>query len=276
MRGFFVRSKSTSHFPRAARRLLIGVAILVLAGCTLPPGLGPTSGGATRPRGNPSGVGALVFRDEFSSLNTNFWSRSWFGTKNGFSRPINGAEDGCYSTGQASVSGGVLHLRTASTSSTDCRRRDGSRAPIKSGIVSSNGKREFRYGYFEARIHMSGAYNWPAWWTNGHHRTWPDRGELDIMELLSCRRPAWHVHYPSTTAGTCAGKSIAGWHTFGMRWSPTRVDFYYDGARVGSQAVRVPHDHYLILNHAVRSDYTNGMKVNQDMQVDYVRVWKLA
>jgi beta-glucanase (GH16 family) len=236
----------------------------------------PLPGVSARPLGSPSGVGELVFENEFNSLDTSVWSRSWFSTTNGYSRPINGKESGCYHTDQATVSNGVLHLRTAANTASECRLRNGSTAKIKSGIVSSNGKREFRYGYFEARVSMSGAYNWPAWWTNGHHQTWPDRGELDIMELLSCRKPAWHVHYDSVHDGKCASSSAVGWHTYAMRWSPTRVDFYYDGTLVGGRAVSIAHDHYLILNHAVRSDYTNGTVVNQDMQVDYVRVWKLA
>jgi len=61
-----------------------------------------------------------------------------------------------------------------------------------------------------------------------------------------------------------------------MRWTPTRVDFFYDGRAVGGVAARIPHDHYLVLNHAVRADYRDGMKLGADMQVDYVRVWKLA
>jgi beta-glucanase (GH16 family) len=259
------------------RSLLVVAAAVILGGC-LPPFIPtpdplPTS---PEPRGDPGGVGQLVFRDEFSSLDPAVWSRSWFSTTNGYSRPINRAEDGCYHTGQASVSEGVLHLRTGSTIESDCRLRDGTTATIKSGIVSSNEKREFRYGYFEARIHMDGAYNWPAWWTNGHHELWPDRGELDIMELLSCRRPAWHAHYDDVHAGNCTGRSMTGWHTYAMRWTPTRVDFYYDGTLVGGSTVAVPHDHYLVLNHAVRSDYTNGMTIDQDMQVDYVRVWEIA
>jgi beta-glucanase (GH16 family) len=231
---------------------------------------------AVRPVGNASGVGTLAFTDEFNTLDTSTWSPSWFGTTNGYSRPINSRESGCYHTGQATVSSGALHLRTVSTSSPDCKLRSGARASIASGIVSSNGKREFRYGYVECRVQLEGAYNWPACWTNGHHGSWPDRGELDIMELLSCRQPAWHVHYTGVEAGGCESLSAVGWHTYAMRWTPTRVDFFYDGVLVGGANASIPHDHYIILNHGVRADYTNGTKTGVDMQVDYVRVWELA
>ena len=95
------------------------------------------------------------------------------------------------------------------------------------------------------------------------------------MELLSCRRPAWHVHYPGVADGECADMPIAGWHTFAMRWTEDRVDFFYDGRLVGGSSTSIAHDHYLVLNHAVRADYSNGMARDADMLVDYVRVWNL-
>jgi beta-glucanase (GH16 family) len=259
--------------PRVAAAVAF---VMLISGCALGVPSLPSDGSGTRPVGNPSGVGTLTFEDQFNSLDTNTWTRAWFGTTNGFSKPMNRLESGCYQTNQATVSGGALHLRTAPTTSLDCKLRDASVATVKSGAVSTNGKKEFRYGYFEARVHLDGAYNWPAFWTNGHHSDWPDRGELDVMELLSCRRPAWHVHYTGVEAGECESSSAVGWHTYGMRWTPTRVDFFYDGKAVGGKAASIPHDHYLVLNHAVRADYQNGMVLDADMQVDYVRVWKLG
>jgi beta-glucanase (GH16 family) len=221
-------------------------------------------------------VSGLIFADEFndSTIDREVWSPTWLKGDTGYSPPINGQESGCYHSGQASESDGALHLVTAATTSTLCRTRSGAAASIQSGIVTSAGKLEFQNGYFEARIDMD-AVNWPAWWTNGHHTDWPDRGELDIMELLSCREPAWHVHYTGTEAGSCEDRSVAGWHTYGMRWTPNRVDFFYDGVLVGGANVNIPYDHYLVLNHAVRNTYTNGMVVGADMKVDYVRVWDL-
>lgn len=226
-------------------------------------------------------MGALRFSDEFNdnTIDLAKWSPTWLAGNTGYSPPINGNEDGCYHSDQASEHGGSLHLQTAASGgSSSCRTRSGSQASIKSGIVTSAGKFEARYGYFEARIHMDGAYNWPAWWTNGHHNSWPDRGELDIMELLSCRRPSYRIHYGSgsdVNLGSCSSGSIVGWHTYAMRWTPSRIDFFYDGINVFGANISIPHDHYMILNHAVRSDYTNGMTIGADMQVDYVRVWGL-
>lgn len=239
----------------------------------------PPAPSSDRPLGNISGVGSLVFRDEFNDtvVDPNVWSRSWFGTTNGYSRPINGNESGCYHVDQATESGGVLHLKTASTSSPDCRDRSGRVSTIRSGIVSSNNKKSFRYGYFEARITLDGPYNWPAWWTNGYHNAWPDRGELDIIELLSSRVQCAHVHFTNyEPRGDCASSFLSGTHTYGMKWTPSTVEFYYDGVKVGvTHNVSIPYDHYLVLNHGVRRDYSNGERLGVDMQVDYVRVWAL-
>lgn len=230
-----------------------------------------------------SGWGGTKFADEFNdnSIDLSAWSPTWLAGNtgnNGYSKPINTKETGCYHTSQASEHGGSLHLVTASSNPDFCKTRTGT-SKIQSGIVTSAGKKEYRYGYFEARINMPAAVNWPAWWTNGKHVSWPDRGELDIMENLECRHPAWRIHFPKSGGGDmnygqCEDIPITGWHIYGMNWTPNRVDFYYDGNHVGGTNVSIPYDHYMVLNHGVRKDYPNGEVLNQDMQVDYARVWQ--
>jgi beta-glucanase (GH16 family) len=61
-----------------------------------------------------------------------------------------------------------------------------------------------------------------------------------------------------------------GWHTFGVDWQPGRLDYYYNGVRVGRVTRDVPRTpHYLIVNLA-----TSGEVIEETLLVDYVRVWR--
>ena len=52
-----------------------------------------------------------------------------------------------------------------------------------SARIYSKGKREFTYGKLEARISLpAGQGTWPAFWTLGNRGSWPNCGEIDIME----------------------------------------------------------------------------------------------
>ena len=100
-------------------------------------------------------------------------------------------------------------------------------------------------GRVEARIRLEpGAGFWPSFWLLGEdHDTvnWPTCGEQDIME--------WVQKYgPGTTSSTIHGPGYSGahgigsqfafpngariddgaFHTYGMTWSPNRMEFYRD------------------------------------------------
>jgi beta-glucanase (GH16 family) len=55
-----------------------------------------------------------------------------------------------------------------------------------SASVWTKDKFDFLYGYVEARIKTpSGSGLWPAFWTEGSTGSWPDHGELDVMERVN-------------------------------------------------------------------------------------------
>ncbi|GAA1269221.1 hypothetical protein GCM10009665_67190 [Kitasatospora nipponensis] len=214
-----------------------------------------------------------VFADEFngSSLDTSKWTPNWLGCATCTTQPVSSAESQAYAPSQATVSGGSLHLTAVQKPTTV----NGKTYPYTSGMVQSNGKAQFTYGAFESRIYLPASggkvANWPAFWTDG--QSWPNDGEMDVMEGLS-GNACYHFHSPSGGPGGCAPGDFTGWHTYGAQWQPGSVTYYYDGKAVGTISTGITSaPQYLILNNAVGG--SGGASVAPaDMQVDYVRVWQ--
>jgi hypothetical protein len=223
------------------------------SGTSAPP---PPPSSSTQPLGGAPGPWTLNFDDEFSqdsSLNTSKWTPYWF-------------SDGSSSNGttmlssNVSVANGVLNLELT---------------PSSGGLVSTNGKYQFTYGYAEARIYLppsgSSIANWPAWWTDG--QSWPADGEMDVMEGLG-GQACFHFHSNAGGPGSCASGNFSGWHTFGADWEPGSVTYYYDGQNVGSITTGITGSPmYLILENSGGS-YGGPSVTPSDMEVSYVRVWQ--
>lgn len=230
---------------------------------------------AALPTGNPPGPWKLKFDDEFNSqsLNTADWSTGWFGS--GITEPVNPYELECYNPANMTVSGGTLVL-SLTRQAESCGGTD---RPYSSGMVNSDGKFEFTYGFIEARIWMPGQgqriSNWPAFWADGQN--WPKDGEIDIMEGL-VGQACWHffsAHSSDNPGGCVPGSFTAGWHTFGADWAPGTITYYYDGrvvGRVTSGVTSAPM--FLILNYAISNRHRGPVQVPATMRVDYVRVWQ--
>ena len=237
------------------------------------PGL-PTAASQPRPSGSPQGPWHLKFDDEFSgrSLDTALWSKGWLAP--GITPPVNPGELECYDPARVGVSGGFLHLSLVPQPES-C---GGKVRPYASGMINSNGKFQFTYGFMEARIWLPGRgriINWPAFWADG--RNWPQDGEIDVMEGLG-GQACWHFVHPGGVPGGCARGDFAnGWHTYGADWEPGSITYYYDGHPVGtirSGVTSAPM--YLILNNATARQYGIPVHVPATMEVDYVRVWQHA
>ena len=227
------------------------------------------TGAVPAPDGIP-GSWTSVFDDEFNgnSLDTANWSTGWQGS--GITQPVGPTEQECYDPSEVSVGGGYLHL-TAAPKPEEC---GGQIRPYASGMVTTEGLHSFSHGAFEARVYLPASAdgqvaNWPAWWVDG--QSWPQDGEMDIMEGLS-GTTCFHYHDPSGGPGGCAGTG-PGWHVFGATWEGDQVTYYYDGHQVGTLTTdgnSAPQ--YLILNNAVGG--SGGETTADTMLVDYVRVWQ--
>ena len=168
-----------------------------------------------------------------------------------------------------------------------------------SAKITSKGKFEQKYGRVEARIKVPyGRGYWPAFWmlgANSSEVTWPQCGEIDIMEYLG--------HMPTVMYGTVHGPGYSGsnaiskmftlpnsrfdtdFHVFGIEWGENYINFYVDDVLynqitpqnvTGNWVFNQPF--YLIINLAVGGNFPGNPNAQtvfpQSMLVDYVRIYE--
>jgi beta-glucanase (GH16 family) len=259
---------------------MAGIGITATAGGALSPGARSQAAAGADPVGvvheAPSPLGAkgiwlLRFDDEFNAagLDTSKWSTGWLGA--GLTPPVNTYEQECYDPKQVTEGAGTLRFTVISS---PCKV-GGKTYPYRSGMINTDGKAEFTYGFFQARIYLPGRgasiVDWPAWWTDGQH--WPQDGEMDVMEGLQ-GQACWAFHSDAGAPGSCSSGNFTGWHTYGANWEPGSVTYYYDGAQVGHISAGITSSPmFLILNYAVNRPGQGPVAAPSTMRIDYVRVW---
>jgi beta-glucanase (GH16 family) len=166
-----------------------------------------------------------------------------------------------------------------------------------SAKIKSQGKADFRYGRFEARMKFPTTQGmWPAFWmlpTESVYGGWPESGEMDIVEMIGSNpgRAVGTVHtgfpyaYNSGYYDLPPGEIFADtFHVFAMEWEPGSITWFVDGvqyhqltpADIGPWAP-FQEDFYLILNLAVGGNWPGDPDsttvLPQTLEVDYVRVY---
>lgn len=127
------------------------------------------------------------------------------------------------------------------------------RSATSSGAINTWGKETFSPPTtFTATITLpcssqGQVLNWPAFWTAGTVGSWPDDGEIDILEGQR-GHATWSYHYVDA-AGKKAlqtgtpSKNWCGTHTYSASWQPWSITITWDGTQVGlvtSSEIGVP------------------------------------
>jgi beta-glucanase (GH16 family) len=167
--------------------------------------------------------------------------------------------------------------------------------------IRMNTSESWQYGYFEAKLKLpQGKGTWPAFWMlpKIDQLTWPDDGEIDIMEEVGFR-PNWisssihcKTYYHSIGTQKTKEKFIAtaesDFHIYAVEWTEDYIWGYVDGEcyfkfsndKTGNKATwpfNVPF--YLKLNLAWGGNWGGAQGVDESKlpatyEIDYVRVYQ--
>lgn len=191
----------------------------------------------------------------------------------------------------AVVQGGRLVITARLESLTGAADWGGQR--YTSARLVTRGKADWTYGFFEVRAKLPcGQGTWPAIWTLGSRGTWPDDGELDIMEQVGSNpsRVFGTVHTrqsggPGTGGAVQVSDACTAFHDYQMTWTAEAIEFgvdgvnYYRYANPKAGATTWPFDapQYLLLNIAIGG--TLGGAIDDRifpvaMEIEHVRVYQ--
>lgn len=178
-------------------------------------------------------------------------------------------------------------------------------APYTSASLTARDSLAFQYGSVEVRARIPvGPGLWPAIWTVGLNRGWPEGGEIDIMEYYqdhilanvcwadSTGDPAWDtVKEPLSWVREQTGTDdwASHFHVWRMEWTPDSIRLYVDDLLLnefdvsrateedGFNPFRWPH--LLKLNLAIggtQGGEPAATSFPQRYLVDYVRIYREA
>lgn len=163
--------------------------------------------------------------------------------------------------------------------------------------ITTAGKKEFKYGYIEARAKLPVGHGiWPAFWMLGSNIKqvgWPMAGEIDILEYVG-KEPDMvftSLHTKDSHGNTVNTKKTKfedieeGFHTYAINWTETQIEFFVDGKSVytfapiekTTEVWPFNQPFYFIVNVAVGGNF-GGPEVDdkifpQEFVVDYIRVY---
>lgn len=166
-----------------------------------------------------------------------------------------------------------------------------------SARLVTRGKSSWTYGFVEVRAKLPcGLGTWPAIWMLGTKGTWPDDGEIDIMEQTG-RNPTQilgTIHTKAYNGGngmqkgsfTILADACTAFHNYQLTWTADKIQIGVDDVNHftytnpgNSDYTQWPFSNpqYLLLNLAIGG--TMGGTVDPtifpvQMEVDYVRVYQ--
>jgi beta-glucanase (GH16 family) len=279
-------------------RSLAAWALLVFAGSAQAQqaGLGGTNYAVDAPMHAPRT--APSFADEFAApqLNARNWrfdtaynAKGWFNNERQYyadARPAN-----------SRIERGALVITARREALDKLRFPDwGGQLYSSAKLVS---RQDFGYGFYEFRARLPcGRGIWPAIWLLPETGTWPEMGEIDVMEMVGWDPQVIHAtlhtgafnHRLNTQRGAQkkVPTSCTAFHRYQLDWTPDAITIGVDDRaymRVlndrpgGAAAWPFTRPFRIILNVAVGGDWGGKLGIDdaafpQAMAVDYVRYWK--
>lgn len=192
------------------------------------------------------------------------------------------------------VSGGCLKLR--------CMANNGvvpaDTARYITGGLYTLGKRCIGYGKVEIKAKLGEAKGlWPAFWMLPEKGTWPDAGEIDIMEHLNFDSIAYqtvHSRYTYTLGfggnppqGATGPIKRGEFNVYAVEILPDSIVFSINGTRTFAYPrIDTPHGgqypfgtpFYLLLDMQVEGSWVgsaDGRNLPAEMEIDWVRMYEL-
>jgi beta-glucanase (GH16 family) len=224
----------------------------------------------------------LAFGDNFNgtTLNLRKWNTCyWWSDAGGCTNSYNN-ELQWYQPDDVFLENGSLRLQAQA-------RSVKSGYNYTSGMVTTEGKFSFQYGYFEIRAKVpQGQGLWSAFWTLPTNRNlWPP--EIDVMEVLGHQPERIYLsnHFRNNGEADFATQDYIGddfsadFHRFGVLWESDRIIWVVDGVerfRVTDNIPNIPM--YLLINLAVGGNWpgppNNTTVFPNYYDIDYIRVWQ--
>ena len=272
--------------------LLVAAPLLGAASQTLTSNDHPAEGPLRRPANS-----ILVWSDEFSGRKVDM-SKWTFDTSRNKAGWYNG-ELQYYAAGlsNARVAAGKLVIEARREKA--ARMPDWGRQNYTSAKIMTKGLASWTYGFFEVRAKLPCARGtWPAIWMLPDNGSWPEGGEIDIMEHVGSDPNVVHAtvhtalftHSKGTQRGatTRLATSCERFHRYQLDWRPDSITIGVDDQAY----MRVRNDRpggrgawpfdapfHMILNLAIGGAWAGAKGIDdaalpQRMEVDYVRVWQ--
>jgi uncharacterized protein (TIGR02145 family) len=189
--------------------------------------------------------------------------------------------------------------------SSDNWRLNRASADYTSASINTKDKFTFKYGVMEVRARIDTSKgSWPAIWTLGADRKWPDKGEVDVMEFYRrnnvpgiLANAAWYGEDQGQVYWDGFFKPLSEFiwkmpdfperfHVWRMEWNENTINLYLNDELLntinvaeaeysdGFNPLRQPH--YILLNLALGSNGGDPSETDFPLsyEVDYVRVFQ--
>jgi beta-glucanase (GH16 family) len=179
-----------------------------------------------------------------------------------------------------SVKNSVLTITANDMSSSVSKYIDGYK--YTSGLITTESTFSQTYGYFEIRAQLpEGQGLWPAFWLLPKSGHWPP--EIDVMETHGQNPDQVYqsTHGVNTHQSqenvVFANNASGSFHTYGVKWTASTIEWYLDGAATHSQSNFINEPMYMLANLAVGGSWPGNpddtASFPAEMKIDYIRAY---